>query len=71
MTGGACVQTIGYLLEDRSFDRISKAFLKGGKSGLPIRFARFSMPFAAFGLKKYLNGTSPVSITPNNVDSTA
>jgi hypothetical protein len=29
------------------------------------------MPFAAFGLKKYLSGTSPVSIASNNIDSLA
>src|SRR5580765_3934482 len=27
------------------------------------------MPFAAFGLKKYLSGASPVSIAADNVDS--
>jgi hypothetical protein len=29
------------------------------------------IPDAAFGLKKYLCGTSPVSMTSNNIDSLA
>jgi hypothetical protein len=47
-----------------------KDSLKGGNRFLPIRAARLRQPLAAFGLKKYLRGTFPVSITPDNVDST-
>jgi len=50
-------------------DRISKDLLKGGNSGRPIRFALLNMPVAAFGLKKYLRGASPVSTTSDNIDS--
>ena len=45
--------------------------LKGRKSGLPILSARRSIPTAAFGLKKYFDGTSSVSMTPNKEDSLA
>jgi|SRR5579884_318129 len=49
--------------------RMFKDSLKGRKSGLPILSARRSIPFAAFGLKKYLRGTFPVLMTPNKEDS--
>jgi hypothetical protein len=67
----ACIQAIRYSRDERPFDRISKDFLKGGKSGRPIWFALLSIPRAAFGLKKYACGTTWVSITSNNVDSSA
>jgi len=50
---------------------MTKDFLKGGKSVRSKRSARLNMPRAAFGLKKYCCGTSPVSINPDNVDSWA
>lgn len=52
-----------------SCERISNAFLKGGNRFLPILSVRRIIPLAAFGLKKYLSGTSPVSMTADNVDS--
>src|SRR5690606_15864230 len=59
-------------LDYRSFSaRISKDRLKWGRRFRPIRSARLRIPFAAFGLKKYRSGTSPVSTTPDNVDSLA
>jgi len=60
---------MGQFFHDWAFDKISNALFKGGKSSLPIRSARRSMPFAAFGLKKYFCGTSPVSMSSNNEDS--
>src|SRR5207249_2742524 len=53
------------------FARMFNDRLKGGKSGLPILSARRSIPFAAFGLKKYFSGTSSVSMTPNKEDPLA
>jgi hypothetical protein len=72
MASGTGVEAVRHRLNYWSFSaRISNDFLKGGNSGRPIRFARRSIPFAAFGLKKYCRGTSPVSIAPDNVDSLA
>jgi hypothetical protein len=71
VAGRASVEAVGKALNYWPFDKISKAFLKGGKSFLPIRSALDSIPFAAFGLKKYLCGSSPVSMTSNNIDSLA
>ncbi len=54
-----------------SFCSISKDCLKEGGRFLPILSVRLSIPVAAFGLKKYLSGTSRVSMHGNNVDATA
>lgn len=51
--------------------KISNDCLKEGGRFLPIRSTRRSIPVAAFGLKKYFSGTSPASMEPSNVDSTA
>jgi hypothetical protein len=62
---------VSQFLHDWTVDRISNAFFKGGKSSLPIRLARRRMPFAAFGLKKYFGGTSPLSMASHNEHSLA
>ena len=69
--GRAGIETMGQLLDYWPFERISNAFLKGGKRTLPIRSALLVIPRAAFGLKKYFCGTSPVSMASNNEDSLA
>ncbi len=60
---------MGQFFYDRPFDRISSDFLKGGNNSRPIRSARRMIPLAAFGLKKYFCGTSPLSIASHNEHS--
>jgi hypothetical protein len=67
----AGVDAVSELLDYWPFAKISNADLKWGNRVLPIRSARRRIPLAAFGLKKYLDGTSPVSMTSNNEDSLA
>lgn len=65
------VEAVGHLLHERAVDRISNALLKGGNRFRPIRSARRMIPFAAFGLKKYLSGTAPFSMSSHNEDAGA
>ena len=71
MSGGFCVNAVGYAFYEGSFDSISKDCLKDGGRFLPIRSTLLKIPVAAFGLKKYFCGTSCVSMHGNNVDATA
>lgn len=64
------VDAVGDRFYEGSPLRISKDCLKDGGRFLPIRSTRRRMPVAAFWLKKYFSGTSPVSMHGNNVDST-
>jgi hypothetical protein len=54
-----------------AFARISNDRLKEGGRFRPIRSVLLRIPIAAFGLKKYLSGTSRVLMHGNNVDTTA
>jgi hypothetical protein len=65
------IDAVGNRLYERSSLKISKDCLKEGGRFLPILSTRRRIPVAAFGLKKYFCGTSPASMEPNNVDSTA
>jgi hypothetical protein len=68
VTGRLRVDAVGKGLYEGSPPSISKDRLKEGGRFLPIRSTLLRMPVAAFWLKKYFSGTSPVSMHCNNVD---
>jgi len=49
----------------------SNAALRAGGNALPLRSALLRIPAQAVGLKKNLRGSTPVSKTCDNEDSTA
>ena len=71
MSCGLGINAVGYTFDEGTFARISNDCLKEGGRFRFILSTLLKIPVAAFGLKKYLSGTSWVSMHGNNVDTTA
>jgi len=65
------IDAVGNAFYERPPDRISNDFLKEGGRFLFIWSTLLIMPIAAFRLKKYFSGISPVSMHGNNEDAAA